>query len=129
MGTRTITSRKQSPDKITHPIPSDAGHGTFVYVIDDGIKLNHPEFHGRKIQHLRAYPNKKLQAEHGTAVARLICGHTLGIARGTTLIDVGISTEAGPGSFSVHDIKKAIDLVIKDVAKKKRQGIAIVNMS
>ena len=78
----------------------NAGHGVHAYVMDSGIGL-HEDFHGRVHRMTRGprspYTNTAWDssASHGTNVAGIIGGATVGVAPNVTIIDVKIADEEG----------------------------------
>lgn len=95
-----------------------------VYVVDTGIWTQHGEFNGRASIGYSLF-NSRFGSDcngHGTQVASLIGGQTIGIAPGVNLI--GVQAMDCDGSGTVSNMLKALDWV-KANAKKP----AIVNMS
>ena len=66
------------------------------------------------------------QVGHGTAVASLIVGKNVGVARKATIVDVKVF-ESGPTSMKkiAYGVRWAID----DIIAKKRTGKATLNFS
>ncbi|KAF1913613.1 peptidase S8/S53 domain-containing protein [Ampelomyces quisqualis] len=125
---------------------STAGKGTFSYVVDSGIRLDHKEFEGRAIFGYNAVKSRPSiipatdslidesdddaidddEDGHGTWVAGIIGGKTSGVAKKTTLISVkvwsgheGLSTDALEG----------LNWAVKDIVSKKREKMAVINLS
>ncbi|KAK7743874.1 hypothetical protein SLS53_003895 [Cytospora paraplurivora] len=119
-----------------------AGRGVNVYVMDTGINENHAEFQGRDfaesfvardangdIQDLRD-PNGQ-----GTAVASLIGGNNVGVAKGVNIIPVkhslsdktlGLLTVAKSSPMSLFE---SLQWILWHVIKSGKQGRAVVNVS
>lgn len=93
-GLFSISSRAPAPtDDVvnqTYIYDDSAGTGTFVYVLDTGIRTNISEFGGRAIKGYNVWPEVAFDDDlgHGTAVAGVIGSTTFGVAKNTTIIDV-----------------------------------------
>lgn len=95
-----------------------------VYVVDTGIWIQHGEFEGRATIGYSLFENR-FGADcngHGTQVASLIGGKSIGIAPHVNLI--GVQAMDCDGSGSVSNMLKALDWVKTNAVKP-----AIVNMS
>jgi subtilisin family serine protease len=110
----------QRPSVIDHFVNSFGwtydGSGTDVYVLDTGIKASHPEFATGQVTNGADYAGAdghpatnpcggydSLNGGHGTSVASLIGGQTVGQARGTRLIPVKFA-ECDPNRYPWTDI-------------------------
>ncbi|KAF9978772.1 hypothetical protein BGZ73_000419 [Actinomortierella ambigua] len=130
-GLRRITQRNRVSQQCNHencgPIKSLGrnGAGITVYVIDSGIKLDHPEFEGRA-RHgknvMEGSPDTD-EYSHGTHVASTIGGRFAGVAREVSLVSVKMVDKKGWSSSS--HIASAINWVRQDARGKR----AVVNMS
>lgn len=85
------------------------GEGVVVYVVDSGIDANHSEFSHTSIVDLHSYDDFTPDA-HGTSVASLIAGDTIGIARNATLKNVKIPF----GSTNISVLLAAFDAIVLD---------------
>lgn len=95
-----------------------------VYVVDTGIWTQHGEFNGRAKIGFSLF-NNRFGPDcngHGTQVASLIGGQSIGIAPGVNLI--GVQAMDCDGSGTVSNMLKALDWV-----KSNAEKPAIVNMS
>ena len=92
-------SHRQSPST-QYVYDTSAGSGTYAYVVDSGININHQEFGGRaSLGSNFAGGNHVDDGGHGTHVSGTIGGATYGVAKRTNLISVkvfgtGVSSEA-----------------------------------
>ncbi|KAL6452737.1 PRB1 Cerevisin [Candida maltosa Xu316] len=106
---------------------NDGGDGVTAYVIDTGIKVDHPDFEERAAWGASiAFPNIKQDYNgHGTHCAGTIGSKTYGIAKKVNLVAVGVMNMLGAGSTS--DIIKGIEFVVKshqEDVKAKKKGIS-----
>lgn len=111
----------------------EGGKGVTAYVIDTGIKTDHPDFEGRAVWgNAVAFPKLKVDAHgHGSHVAGTIGSKTYGIAKQVDLVAVGVMNLLGSGTTS--DIIKGVEFAVNDHKAKvssKRKGYkgATVNM-
>ena len=78
---------------------SDGGSGVTVYVLDSGIRASHVEFEGRASCGYDVVLGSESNvpcddfAGHGTHVAGLIGGKTVGVAKQVTIVSVKVSTK------------------------------------
>jgi len=81
---------KSLPMKLLY-LPKNLGSGASVYLIDSGVDATHPEFPDANIQHLWSWDNDTTDVNgHGTSMASLIVGSSLGVAPEATLKSVKI---------------------------------------
>ncbi|KAI8644561.1 peptidase S8/S53 domain-containing protein [Parasitella parasitica] len=105
---------------------TDAGSGTYVYVIDDGLNVNHKDFGNRAKWGWSAYKGASPLGEgHGTHVAGIIGSKTYGVAKKTNLIAVQVLNDKGTGSIS--SLLAGLQWVNDNA--KAHKGKAIINMS
>ncbi|KAL9036318.1 MAG: hypothetical protein Q9180_004366, partial [Flavoplaca navasiana] len=110
-----------------------AGLGTFVYVFDGGYNWNHAEFQGLPheqyvVPTLRSADGTSIRTiddqnrGHGTSVAAMVFGRTLGVAKRTTVIGVKIS---GDADVTPEDTIVGWRWAVEDVRAKNREGKAV----
>jgi serine protease AprX len=103
-----------------------SGKNVTIGIIDTGIDLTHPELEGVNVTAWRDFINDKSKpyddnkTYHGTSVAGIIVGKTLGIAPNATLIVAKVFPE--DGQASVDDLTDAIQFCIDN-------GADIISMS
>lgn len=119
-----------SQKKIDYTAPyiydSNAGSDAYVYVVDDGMNIDHNDFEGRATWGFTAYTGiSKLGGGHGTHVAGTIGSKTYGIAKKTNLIAVQVLDEEGSGTVSAF---LAGLQWVTDHAKAHK-GKCVINMS
>jgi oryzin len=103
-----------------------AGQGTFVYVLDSGIRIDHDEFEGRAVfgrDTSGGYPTDK---KHGTHVGAIINGKTFGVAKKATVVDVQV---LGSETGSTSGVISGVSWAVNDIVSKGRVGKAVINMS
>lgn len=130
---------------------TSTGAGVAVYVIDMGVQAAHSEFNGNVV----AGGNFALESSgptyppdnpcggfvnafnpgHGTAVASIVAGQHVGVARGATIIAVKVATckpsELPEYGFSLTELSivQSIDWVIGDVqAHPSRRAVATMSV-
>jgi subtilisin family serine protease len=132
---------------------TNTGDGVHVYVIDTGIMLSHEEFEGRASVLFDAVdddgnpstdsntdrngtdgldnqcppppPNTGSQDGHGTVVASVIAGKTLGVAKKAILHAVRVARCTR--TYNMDEAVKGVDAVTLDAAN--RPGMEVANMS
>lgn len=133
-GLARVSQRQLAPPSTDYFYDNDGGKGVTAYVIDTGIKTDHPDFEGRAVWgDAVAFPKLRVDAHgHGSHVAGTIGSKTYGIAKQVNLVAVGVMNLLGSGTTS--DIIKGVEFAVKDhqgkvSAKKKGYKGATVNMS
>ncbi|RCI13182.1 hypothetical protein L249_0230 [Ophiocordyceps polyrhachis-furcata BCC 54312] len=131
---------------------SQAGEGMFAYILDTGINSRHTDF-GDRVTDNRCFapapdcespgpvPGKSnldidRQDGHGTAVASVLGGRRLGVAKKVSIIDVRIysryfcSQRRTTRVFAPDSaILQALSWVVADVEAKGRQRKSVINFS
>lgn len=101
------------------------GAGVSVYVIDTGIKVDHPEFEGRAVWGADVTGENRLEdcsphaVGHGTHVAGIVGSKTYGVAKKAKLVAIKIFRCDGNGEGTLSYFNSAIDFAIADSANKK----------
>lgn len=109
----------------TYVYDDSAGEGTFCYVLDSGLYLEHDDFEGRATVH-DSTGGAETDNAHGTHVAATVGGRRYGVAKKTTLIGVQVTgTEAGQTAWLLDGLQ----WVANDIQSKGRVGKAIINAS
>lgn len=92
--------------------PKNVGAGATVYLIDSGVDTTHPEFESCNIVPLYSFDGTFTDERgHGTEIAGLIVGKTLGIVNGATLKVVKIPLMQ---QMSISDLLSAFDAILAD---------------
>nr|POE71432.1 cuticle-degrading protease [Quercus suber] len=106
-----------------------AGAGTYSYIIDTGILIEHPDFGGRATfgANFAGDNNNTDGNGHGTHVAGTTGSMTYGVAKKTNLIAVKVLGADGSGTSS--GVIQGIQFAANDAKQKGRIGKAVANMS
>ncbi|HSJ25978.1 MAG TPA: S8 family serine peptidase [Longimicrobiales bacterium] len=106
------------------------GEGVIVYVIDTAILPTHQEFESvlqqRANVHWEECPSGNPSDSHGTRVASIAAGATLGVARGATVL--GYTALGCPQKDGTVSMTNAFDAVLGNLANHPGQR-AVVNLS
>ena len=115
-------------DRTYHYAPN-AGAGVDIYILDTGIRLDHPEFEGRAEWGTTVRENEPDEDNHGhgTHVSGTAAGKTYGVARKAKLIAVKALGGDGKGSF--RDVIDGLHYVSKRVTANNRENYSVVNLS
>ncbi|RDA95470.1 hypothetical protein CP533_5425, partial [Ophiocordyceps camponoti-saundersi (nom. inval.)] len=115
-----ISHRQRGHSDYTYD--ASAGNGTCAYVLGTGIDSGHPEFEGRAKQLISFDSSSgKDEADHGTGVASIIAGKTLGVAKKTKIFGVRFFSQKDE-MVGTSTLVKAIDYIIEHQAQMKSEG-------
>lgn len=122
-------SKRNSSDA-GQPRATNTARGIDVYVVDTGVLASHPEFEGRVKNGFNAInggsdTNDTSSSAHGTMVASLIAGKSIGAAREANIIPVKITEDQ---TFQSYEVLKALDWIFKR-HKSLNRTTSIVNLS
>ncbi|KAK5949678.1 Basic amino-acid permease [Knufia fluminis] len=124
-GLSSISHRE--PGESGYIYDTSAGEGTYGYVVDTGINVNHVEFEGRASNGFNAFSGFNADtAGHGTHVAGTIGSKTYGVAKKANLIAVKVFQ--GEQS-STSTILQGYQWAVNDIRSKGRQAVSAINMS
>ncbi|KAI1180673.1 oryzin precursor [Nemania sp. FL0916] len=128
-GLARISSKK--PNTNTYVYDESAGKGTYSYIIDSGIFVDHPEFEGRAswgTSFVADDPKPTVDENgHGTHVAGTVGSKTYGVAKKTNLIAVKVLNASGSGPIS--QIIAGIQWAVDDAKAKNRLNKSVANIS
>ncbi|KAJ7917110.1 peptidase S8/S53 domain-containing protein [Mycena leptocephala] len=117
------------------PYDDTWGDGVLVYVVDSGVRSTHEELVGR-VEDGWVHPDFPGVAtedfcDHGTAVASLIAGNTVGVARKATIVPVRIAdaSRCGPVPSTSADVAAGVRWAISDYKNRKSSKAGIINIS
>ncbi|KAL0484273.1 subtilisin-like serine protease pepC [Acrasis kona] len=102
------------------------GSGVDVYVLDTGVKVDHPDFEGRARW---GFPYDGLQDDnngHGTHVAGIVASKTYGVAKLANIIAVKVINDTGKGTLS--ELLLGLNYVLNTHKKSLKQK-SVVNLS
>jgi len=132
-GLARVSQRQLKTPAVDYLYDNEGGKGVTAYIIDTGIKTEHPDFEGRAVWgDAIAFPKLKVDAHgHGSHVAGTIGSKTYGIAKKVDLVAIGVMNLLGSGTTS--DIIKGVEFAVKEHRAKissKTKGYkgATVNM-
>ena len=82
----------RAPNSTEYLYDESAGEGTWAYVLDTGIYIEHEEFEGRAHLGYNAFPNLAFEDTdvHGTHCAGTIASRKYGVAKKANVIDVKV---------------------------------------
>lgn len=121
----SISSR--SGNATNYVYDSSAGHGTYNYVVDTGVRLTHSEFEGRAVWGFNAVNNISTDNfGHGTHVAGTMAGKTYGVAKNSTVVAVKVFEN---GSGSAAAVIAGFNWAVNDIVAQNRTTTAVINMS
>ncbi|KAI0388026.1 oryzin precursor [Hypomontagnella monticulosa] len=127
-GLARISSRE--PGNTEYKYDESAGEGTYAYIIDTGIFVDHPEFGGRATfgaNFVTGNTNNTDENGHGTHVAGTTGSETYGVAKKTNLI--GVKVLGADGSGAISQVIAGLQWVVDDATSKGRIGKAVGNIS
>lgn len=127
-------NRIDSRFKVTDPAATkqygwtSTGTGVDVYIVDTGVQRSHSEFTTTSFEAGTSYAGgdgftetnpcggwiSKYNGGHGTAVASLVAGKTVGVARGATIVPVKVAT-CNPGAYLWTTDPPTPELVINNI--------------
>ncbi|KAI3639818.1 hypothetical protein MIR68_002132 [Amoeboaphelidium protococcarum] len=133
---RSISTRQQDLTE-DYTFPESAGNGSYIYIVDSGITTNHVEFLSpNNCSESRASFGASFIAEpsredvngHGTIVAGMAIGNTVGVAKQAQAIGVQVLDQNGEANVSV--ILRGLEWAYDDaVARNLSRGSAVINLS
>ncbi|KAK3317206.1 oryzin precursor [Cercophora scortea] len=134
-----ITTQKGAPwglGSISHKKPNytdylydaTAGKGTYAYIVDTGLKIEHVEFEGRAKLGYNAYPDSDFVDNygHGTHTAGTIGSKSYGVAKKATLISVKVFDT---GSSTTSIVLDGYTWAVNNITASKRTDVAVISMS
>ncbi|KAI3647925.1 hypothetical protein MP228_008146 [Amoeboaphelidium protococcarum] len=124
-------SQRDLPMKDEYVFYKSAGEGVNVYVVDNGVLVNHTDFENRaELGVVVPRGEKEADGNHGTHVASTIAGKLYGVAKKATIINVKVLRSSGYGSTA--DVLAGIEFVASDHNKRVRANKlikSVANMS
>ncbi|KAI3636363.1 hypothetical protein MIR68_005715 [Amoeboaphelidium protococcarum] len=133
---RAIDTRQQELTA-DYTFPESAGNGSYIYIVDSGITTNHVEFLSpNNCSESRASfgasfiadPSRDDVNGHGTIVAGMAIGNTVGVAKQAQAIGVQVLDQNGEANVSV--ILRGLEWAYDDaVSRNLSRGSAVINLS
>lgn len=103
--------------------PLNIGTGVSVYLVDSGVTKTHPEFIDATIVDVHSYDGTFTDTSgHGTGIASLIVGKTLGVSPAATLKNVKIGIGS---SMTISQILEAFNAILID----NTAPVSVINCS
>ncbi|KAJ4137372.1 hypothetical protein NW768_002958 [Fusarium equiseti] len=124
-GLGTVSHRTKG--STTYIYDTNAGQGTYAYVVDTGIRATHNDFEGRAQAVYTAFSGQNADTNgHGTHVAGTIAGKTYGVAKKATIQAVKVFQGS---SSSTSIILAGFNWAANDIISKSRTRVSVVSMS
>ncbi|KAL4730765.1 hypothetical protein ACLX1H_002804 [Fusarium chlamydosporum] len=124
-GLGTVSHRSRGSTSYIYD--TNAGAGTYAYIVDTGIRATHSEFEGRAQAVYTAFSGQNADTiGHGTHVAGTIGGKTYGVAKKATIQAVKVFQGS---SSSTSIILAGFNWAANDIISKGRTTKSVVNMS
>ncbi|CAO3642925.1 unnamed protein product [Cunninghamella blakesleeana] len=124
-------SQRELPLTESYSYPKNSGKNVDIYIVDSGVNINHPDFEGRAewgANFVKGSPDED-ENGHGTIVAGIAAGKSVGVAKKANIISVKCLGQDGNGNMD--DIIQALHYVMNRIKKNKskKQRKSIVNIS
>lgn len=110
------------------------GSGVDIYLLDTGVKLNHPEFNGNVANVWEYYGSGGVGDDtltgHGTGVASILVGETCGVAKGAQVRSFKVYNSSSIGTAAAF--LAGLQAVLADWnarAALNRPGVCLVNFA
>ncbi|KAJ7200579.1 peptidase S8/S53 domain-containing protein [Mycena pura] len=126
----------------SYPYDTTWGEGVLVYVVDSGVRSTHQEVAGRVeagyvIARLRTQDPKATvdYCDHGTGVASLIAGNSLGLARKATIVPVRVANadSCSRVASTTTDVVEAVNWAVSNYKTRLNEVVTpkagIINIS
>lgn len=124
-------SLAEQPSSVTFPTLTNVGSGVDIYILDNGVEIDHPEFTGidsrAVVESVGLYPTEPPQDDggHGTHVAAIAAGVTYGVAPGARIVAIKVTSSSQTGVES----SVAAGLMAVRSHYSVNSNPAVVNMS
>ncbi|KAM6537679.1 hypothetical protein FALCPG4_003587 [Fusarium falciforme] len=124
-GLGTVSHRSRGSTSYIYD--TNAGQGTYAYVVDTGIRATHSEFEGRATAAWTAFSGDNADTfGHGTHVAGTIAGKTYGVAKKANIIAAKVFQGQ---SSTTAIILSGFNWAVNDIISKGRTTKAVINLS
>ncbi|KAI5467513.1 peptidase S8/S53 domain-containing protein [Mariannaea sp. PMI_226] len=124
-GLGTVSHRTSG--STTYLYDTEAGSGTYAYIVDTGIRATHSEFQGRATAAWTAFTGDNADTYgHGTHVAGTIGGKTYGVAKKANILAVKVFQG---DSSTTSIILSGFNWAANHIVSNGRTNKAVINMS
>ncbi|KAH6900459.1 peptidase S8/S53 domain-containing protein [Thelonectria olida] len=124
-GLGTVSHRTSG--STTYIYDTEAGSGTYAYIVDTGIRATHSEFSGRATAAWTAFSGDNADTNgHGTHVAGTIAGKTYGVAKKANILAVKVF-QGDESTTSI--ILSGFNWAANQIVSNGRTNKAVINMS
>lgn len=124
-GLGTISHRQSGSQDYVYD--SSAGQGSYGYVVDSGVNVDHVEFEGRATKGYNAAGGADEDTiGHGTHVSGTIASKSYGVAKKANIISVKVFKGRTSSTSIILD---GFQWAVKDIISKNRKSRAVINMS
>jgi cerevisin len=127
--TQNISEARARELIFTYRYEGELGDGVDIYIIDSGVNVAHNQFGGRATMGFSTYSSATDIDGHGTHVAGIAGGATLGLASNANIIGIK-ALEKGVGSTA--SVTQAFNYVVKTHNTRRSQAgfvASVVNLS
>ncbi|KAI9299942.1 peptidase S8/S53 domain-containing protein, partial [Cunninghamella echinulata] len=126
-------SQRELPLNQVYTYPTSAGKDVDIYIVDSGVDINNPDFEGRAewgANFVKGSPDLD-EAGHGTLVAGIAAGASVGVAKKANIISVKCLGKDGNGN--IEDIIEGLHYILKRVennhSQKHKKSIVNISLS
>lgn len=106
------------------------GRGVKIYIVDSGVEAMHTEFEDRVIKGYDSEAGAAITHPHGTMVAGMAAGRSVGVAKLATIVDVRVGNiDPTSSTFAEEDVIAGLDWIVSSRAAANDSSPAVVNCS
>ncbi|KAI8239744.1 hypothetical protein K4K57_005409 [Colletotrichum sp. SAR 10_99] len=136
-GLTALSSPNRLPDSSdtgSYVYDRSAGEGTFVYMLDTGVQISHPNFGGRAVRGYNARPEEAFDdlGGHGTHTAGIVGSQTYGVVKKATIVAVKVLAGGRhhQGLGTVDTVLDGYNWAVNNITQTPgRLGKSVISMS